>query len=307
MPDISHKIETLRGELIAHRVFGADHWGRGALRVRAGARHRDVTVVGKLLGVNVGDHISVEGYWTDHQRFGRQFKVRRCEAAELVGAEGAAKWMASRLPDIGEGRARALVERFGDALWETIEQHPERLLEVDGINAKRLKAITEAYARHRAERDAMVKLRGWGLTDHQVGQCVNAWKRLDRVVEQLRDDPYQLSRFVHGFGFLRADAVARKMGVLPDAPSRIRAGVEHTLHEASSAGHCYLAGKAVVNMAAKLLEVPADSIGPQILEAVKLGQVVRRGWRVYPSKLDTAEADCAAALRRLLEGKERAA
>ncbi|NIR31692.1 MAG: hypothetical protein GWN84_20745 [Gammaproteobacteria bacterium] len=308
MPAVRQQTETLQGELLSHRVFGGDHWGFGTVRVRdKGGRRRDVQVTGKLLGVRVGDQVQLEGHWHEHPRYGLQFKVRRCNVAELSGAEGVVKWMASRLPQLGEGRARELVERFGEDLWDVVENDPDRLLEVQGITPARLQAICEAYARHRSERDAMVKLRGWGLTDHQVGQCVGAWGELDEVLRRLQADPYQLSTFVRGFGFVRADAVARKMGVPYDAPARIRAGLEHVLSEGANAGHVFVWGGQLQRMAAELLGVSPKAVGPQIARAAEEGRLVRRGARIYPSRLDRAEAQCAAALRGLLSAGEDAA
>jgi len=312
MPAIRNQTETLRGELIAHRVApnSSDHWGFGTLRIppQGKVRAREVPVTGKLLGVRVGDQVELEGHWHDHARYGRQFKVKRCNVAELQG-EGVVRWMASRLPDIGEGRARELVDRFGEQLWDVLENEPERLLEVKGITSARLRAIREAYARHRDERDAMVQLRGWGLTDHQVGQCVGSWGELGRVLEKVQEDPYQLSTFVHGFGFVRADAVARKMGVPADAPTRIRAGLEFVLAEAASSGHVFVWGGALQKIAAgpKVLDLPPEVVGPQIAKSAELGRVVRRGARIYPTRLDKAEGACAEALRGLLSAREDAA
>jgi exodeoxyribonuclease V alpha subunit len=306
MPAIEQKTETLVGELLSHRVFNAHGWGVGEL-VRKGEKgaRQTVSITGKLVGVRVGDVLELAGAYFEHPKWGRQFKVARCNVARPEGPEGIVKWLASRLPDVGEKRARALCERFGDALWDVIEQQPRRLREVDGITAARSDAIVAAYARYRGERDHMILLRGWGLTDGQIARCLSRFGQLDEVVRELKQNPYLLAQEVELFGFVRADAVALRMGVRTDAPERIRAAVEYVLEQGAGDGHCYLAGRALQRIAAELLHVSESLVGPAIKAAADGGRIVRRGWRIYPKKLDAAEQACASALLRLL-GREAA-
>ena len=307
MTMLEHKTVTLRGSLIMHRVITADGWGTAQVETGVGEL---VSCTGKLLSVRVGDAVELEGSWTDHPSYGRQLKVRSCIPVTPDSAEGAVRWMASRLPDIGERRARALCEAFGDALWHVIEHEHVRLTEVEGITAARAEAVRTAYLTVAGEREYMVTLRGWGLTDGQVARCVAAWGELRSVVEHVRADPYELAAVVQGFGFLRADKVARAMGIAPDAPARIRAGIVHMLDQGASEGHCYVAGGKLRDMAARMLGVPESLIVPQIFAVVEAGRVVRRGWRVYSARLDAAEQACASALLRILHaghtGKESA-
>jgi exodeoxyribonuclease V alpha subunit len=300
MPAIQQETVTVKGELTAYRVMNGDGWGVGALRPAGAAE--SVPVVGKLVGARVGDTVELSGTWTEHPRFGRQLKVRACNTARPDDGDGIVKWLASRLPDVGEGRARALVERFGAQLWDVIEQTPEALAQVPGITAARAEAINAAYVSHKAERDHMIALRGWGLTDSQVARCIEAWKcSLGEAVERVRQNPYALSQCVYGFGFKRADLVATKMGIAHDAPERIRAGVEWSLDEASSdKGHCYVAGAALQRAVAELLGVSFPAVAAAIKDCAAAGRIIRRDWRIYTQRMDVAERQCADALRRLL-------
>jgi len=300
MPAIAQKIETVRAELESFRAQpGSDGWGFGKAKIRGAS----VPVVGKLLGIHAGDECDLTGSWVDHAKFGRQFKVTRCEARAPDSDEGIVKWLASRLPNVGEPRARALVQRWPNgALWEVIEQHPELLTEVNGITPARAADLVAAYKTHRAERDGMIKLRGWGLTDSQVSQCLATWKKLDEVLRNVQEDPYQLATFVHGFGFLRADVVARKMGMPMEAPARIRAGLDHMLNEARGHGHVYVPYPALVKMAAseKCLNVKPELVELQVKEAVRSQRIVQHRHRMYTPALDKAEGRVATALLELL-------
>ena len=299
MPAIQQQTVTLKGELVAYKVKNADGWGVGALRPEGDGD--SVALTGKLIGARVGDTVELTGVWAEHPRYGKQLKVRACNTARPDDGDGIIKWLASRLPDVGEGRARALVDKFGSELWAVIEREPEQLTAVAGITIARAEAIAAAYHKHRAERDHMIALRGWGLTDSQVARCIEAWRcELSEAVERIRQNPYQLSQYVYGFGFKRADAVGTKMGIAHDAPERIRAGVEHTLEDASSAGHCFLPGARLQAVAAETLGVDPSLVATAIKECAQGGRLIRRGWRIYTQRMDAAESECADALRRLL-------
>lgn len=298
MTAVRRETVTIKGELIAWRAVNADGWGYGEVR----SPSETASVIGTLVGVRVGDTVELVGAWADNPRYGRQLKVRVCTVERPQSAEGIIAWLASTLPDIGEGRARALVERYGDKLWHVIETAHEALASVEGITPKRAEAIHAAYLKHRAERDHMIALRGWGLTDNQIARCRAVWGDIASVVDHVHANPYELSQHVHGFGFLRADKVARKAGVAEDAPERLQAGVEHVIAEAAAAGHCFLSGKRLQAEAAspKVLGVDPDKLPRAILAAAASGRVVRNGWRYYARRLDAAERSCADAICRLL-------
>lgn len=192
-----------------------------------------------------------------------------------------------------------MVERFGEKLWETIENDPLALCAIQGITHQRATAIAEAYDAFKGERDSMIALRDWGLTDHQVSQCVGRWGDLPSVLAKLREDPYLLGD-VDGFGFERSDKIAQKMGVRRDAPARIAAGVDHVLAQGRQSGHCFVGGAALQRMAAELLGVDAKAVGRAIRASVDSGRLTLRGWRVYTPRLEAAEGRCADAVRALL-------
>lgn len=297
MPAVSHQREILTGELAAFRAVGSDGWGVGTLMVDG----RAVALTGKLLGVRVGDSLEVEGDWHEHKSHGRQLRVRKCTSVQPQTAEGVVAWLASTLPQVSEARARDFVNKFGARLWEVLESRTDELATVPGITPERAAAICEAYALNRKDRDAMIVLRGWGLTDSQVGRCLQMWKSLDNVVEHIRVNPYQLSRAVSGFGFKRADDVAMRAGVPFDSPARIEAAIEHVLTEARGEGHCFLPTGMVARLTIKLIgAVDREHLITALRAVVNGDRAVRRGNRVYPRSIDTSEQRCADALRRLL-------
>ena len=295
-------LEVLRGQVASVKLL-KDGWGRAM--VRAGSGDAAVAVMGTVLGVDEGTTVECHGRWDVHPQYGKQFKASSISTVVPSSAEGAIAWIASKLPAVGRKRATELVERYGiPALWDVLEQSPEQLVEVRGITADAAQKIGAEYARVKSERDEMVALRGWGLSEYQITRCRDAWK--GNVVAELRADPYRLAEVVDGFGFKRADEVARRMGTPSDHPSRIRACILHTLSEAEGAGHCYVPSGRLVAISSDMLGLARDIVARELSLAVGLGVVVQDGTRIYSSATHSAEQGVARRALAMLEGRSAA-
>lgn len=282
----------LRGSLIEWREFGSKSWGRGSMRVDDSIEA--LTIVGVIAGAREGCALEVSGRHELHPRFGAQFIVLRAQVAAPRTEEGVIAWIAATFPNVGRGRAAALLEHFrGDVelLWQTVVDAPERLTEVRGITADRARDIRDAYLLARDDRDSQISLRGWGLTDGQIGRCIKHWHSASAAVRAIQANPYALFHHVDGFGWSRADAVARASGVPPDAPTRIGAAIEHTMLERVSAGHIYMQPGYLSRAVRELLgpDCSPDAMRAGIITALREGVIVKRGARVYLRVIDRVE------------------
>lgn len=300
-------MEQVSGQVEAIRLY-RDSWG--VMVLLTGSSNERTDVVGTLLGFDVGDTVEVDGAWEKHPRFGERFKAKAIRVLVPTDASGAIAWLMGRMPQIGRRLATAMVERWGlPTLWDVLAERPHEIVELRGITLERAKAIGEAYQAHRAERDRMVELKRWQLTDGQIARLTKAWGA--QVIERLREDPYAAIEHVDGFGWARADDLARRMGLPAAHPSRIRAALLHILDEAAGAGHCYVPLPKLLKLAAKALRrekpggavdnVPDEAIrreGNALLDAGKL--VIGTRWQVYAADIAEAEERVAANVLRLL-------
>ena len=293
----------LTGELIAHRVVTEDFWSIATIKTK---EEGAIAATGKLLGAQLGDTVEVTGDWHEHKTFGRQFKVRECIVTIPQTDNGVIAWLSSRLPNVGASRARDMLDHFGgaEALWAVIERDPRRLTEVKGVTEERADLIVEAYARFHHDRDRMIRFRRWGMTEYQIAKMLAQWG--DDAENRLRSNPYELATFVDSFGFLRADAIAQRMGVPKDAIPRIECGLRHTMEQAAGHGHCYVAtGKLVAIAAEKVLRIDGDVVALELHKMRKRGEFVQHGKRTFARYLNEAERRCADAIRALLAQRER--
>jgi exodeoxyribonuclease V alpha subunit len=231
------------------------------------ATHRSadlLTVVGPLLGAQPGESLRLQGRWASHPQYGRQFQVETYTTILPATIQGIRRYLGSGLiKGIGPRMAERIVDHFGPATLEVIEQTPGRLVEVPGLGPKRTAMITAAWAEQQAIKEVMVFLQG---VDVSTSLGVRIYKTYrDDAIEVVRREPYRLAADVWGIGFKTADTIAQRLGIPHDSPQRVKAGLQFALSKASEDGHCYLPEIELVTKATALLGVEA-SLAERCLE-----------------------------------------
>ncbi len=228
-----------------------------------------VTVVGNFPDVEVGQQLWVMGEWVDHPFHGRQFRAEKWKVQLPTSLAGMQAYLASGLVrGIGPTLANAIVTAFKEQTFDVIEQQPQRLLEVPGIGESRVRVIREVWKEHAALRALMTYLQAQDL---HPNLAIKIFKTLGpAALEAIQADPYRLTE-VRGVGFAVADNIALQAGFPRDSAARLAAGVRQVLLLAAEQGHTYVPQGAVVESAARLLEVRPELVD-QALGALAPGQ-----------------------------------
>jgi exodeoxyribonuclease V alpha subunit len=273
-----------------------------------------LTVVGPLLGAQPGESLRLQGRWASHPQYGRQFQVEAYTTVLPATIQGIRRYLGSGLiKGIGPKMAERIVEHFGPATLEVIEQTPGQLVEVPGLGPKRTAMITAAWAEQQAIKEVMVFLQGVGVSTSLGVRIYKTYR--DESIEVVRREPYRLASDVWGIGFKTADQLARSLGIPHDSPQRVKAGLQFTLSEAAEDGHCYLPEAELVAAATKLLGVDAGLAGRCLEELVAEEGVVAEplpaavspglpegtGRAIWLVPFHRAERALAAGLLRLLQ------
>jgi len=233
-----------------------------------------LTVVGPLLGAQVGESLRLTGRWGSHPKYGRQFQVDSYTTVLPATIQGIRRYLGSGLiKGIGPVMAERMVTHFGTDILTIIEEEPGRLTEVHGLGPKRTKRIADAWEEQKAIKEVMVFLSGVGVS---TSLAVRIYKKYaDRSIAVVRDEPYRLASEVWGIGFKTADTIARAVGIPHDSPERIKAGLQYTLSEATDDGHCFLPEPNLIREATTILNVDRELTGPCLDELAAAEGVVR--------------------------------
>ncbi|CAL9424575.1 ATP-dependent RecD-like DNA helicase [Streptomyces sp. enrichment culture] len=303
-------------EAVLERItYANEENGYTVARVDTGRGGELLTVVGSLLGAQVGESLRMEGRWGSHPQYGRQFTVENYTTVLPATVQGIRRYLGSGLiKGIGPKIAERIVDHFGLETLEVIENEPERLIEVPGLGPKRTKLIGAAWEEQKAIKEVMVFLQGVGVS---TSIAVRIYKKYgDASISVVRNQPYRLAADVWGIGFLTADRIAQAVGIPHDSPDRVKAGLQYALSQSADQGHCYLPEERLIADTVKLLQVDTglviDCLGElageeegvvreQVPDPEHPGQRVSA---VYLVPFHRAELSLSAQLLRLLRTEE---
>jgi exodeoxyribonuclease V alpha subunit len=165
--------ESLSG-LIERVTFFNEENGFAVLKVKSKGHRDEVTVVGSLPAVNAGEWVTAEGRWVRDRDFGLQFRAELLKSAAPTSEEGIQKYLGGGMvKGIGPIYAKKLVHKFGEKIFDIIENYSVRLEEVEGIGPERRRRIKAAWAEQRVIRDIMVFLHSQGVSTSRAVRIYN--------------------------------------------------------------------------------------------------------------------------------------
>ncbi|MFL5281893.1 MAG: ATP-dependent RecD-like DNA helicase, partial [Rhodopila sp.] len=265
-----------------------------------------VTVVGHAAAIAAGEFVQLGGSWVNDRTHGLQFRAGFLKASPPTTLGGIERYLGSgMIRGIGPVYARKLVRAFGEAVFDLIEQAPQRLHEVTGIGPKRAQRIVAGWAEQKVIREIMLFLHAHGVG---TSRAVRIFKTYGQdAVQLISENPYRLARDIRGIGFLTADKVAERLGIEKTAMIRVRAGISYALAEAMDEGHCGLPVDELAELTIRLIGVPPHLIEMALVLELEAGELVAGtvdGRRcVFLAALYRAEQVIAARLQALASGQ----
>lgn len=269
-----------------------------------------ITAVGPLLSAEMGLAYALEGEWTEHPRFGRQFRFSCCRMLPPSTPKAMEKFLSSGLiKGIGRKTAKKLVRSFGADVLTVLREEPQRLLELEGLSSTKATTILESYQEFAFGENLMVSLNSYGIDGDQVYRIFRRYGR--ESLEVIEANPYRLALDLR-VSFDQCDRIAHRLGFQGDEPMRLQAALVYCLYLARDEGHVYLPApelltqtNAILAQSALYPEAPEEkSLQVQVSEAAE-AQVIRLfGDGCYLPDLYRAERFVAQALRRLSQDGE---
>ncbi|MCJ7626690.1 MAG: ATP-dependent RecD-like DNA helicase, partial [Anaerolineaceae bacterium] len=292
-----HKTQKLIGT-IERLTFHNQENGYTVAKLVPRGKKYEVAVVGTMPELKVGESVQLEGLWITHSQYGRQFEVHRYTVKLPASVEGIRKYLGSGLvKGVGPVMAAGIVDRFGLETLDVIEKTPHRLREVPGIGEKRTYRITCAWEEQKHIKEIMLFLQSHNVS---TGLAVKIYKQYGNdAIAVVRKDPYRLAKDIFGVGFKTADKIARQIGLAPDAPERIQAGLLYAMSRLSDEGHCYATLEQLVSEATTLLEVPHQACTEELTALITQEDLISEDGSIYLPPFYYAEVGTANRIRRI--------
>ncbi len=221
------------------------------------------TAVGNIPFVCEGELVVLQGQYTVHREFGRQFAFVGYEKRLPDEVDGILQYLSSRaIKGVGPITAQKIVDRYGTDTFDVIEHRPEWLCDIPGITMKKAAAISKSFREQSELRGVMLFFKDFIST----GEVTRVYKRLGAsAVGIVKENPYILCQGECGIPFAKADAIALSLGFARDNEHRILSGAHYVLsHNAGANGHTCLPFDKLVLELSQLLGISAELAGESV-------------------------------------------
>ena len=298
--------DALSGQ-VERVTFHNEETGFCVLKVTVQGRRDPVAVLGSVPAVAAGEWITAQGTWERDREHGMQLRARTLKTQPPTSLEGIEKYLGSGLiKGIGPVYATKLVKKFGDKVFDVIENQSMRLQEVEGIGKERRVRIKDAWAEQKVVREIMLFLHAHGVGTNRAARIYKTYG--NEAIELIRANPYRLAHDIHGIGFHSADAVAAQLGLEPDSLLRARAALDHILDQATGEGHCALPRLELLETTARLLQIGEEVISKAFERHIKdeciVPEMISGEAMIFLPNLRDAEQRIANQLLRLAAASE---
>ena len=293
--------ESITG-YIDHIIFRNEDNGYTVMVLKGGSEEDELTCVGSFPVVTQGASVELEGNFTQHPVYGKQFQAVRLTEKMPEDALAMERYLGSgAIKGIGAALAGRIVRHFGDDTFQIVENEPERLSEVKGISEKKAREIAMQIAEKSDMRKAMMFLQKYGISLSLGAKIYQKYG--DSVYSVLQENPYRLADDISGVGFKIADEIAYRIGIHTDSDYRIKSGMVYTLLQATGEGHVYLPKDELFQRAAELLGVDSSYMEKHLVDLAMDRKIVQKEQGdqilIYPAQYYYLELNTARMLREL--------
>lgn len=241
--------------------------------LRLETQESDLVAVGTLPLVSEGETLELEGDYTEHKTYGRQFAVTSFRSRMPADETAVLRYLSSGIvKGVREKTAKTLVSVFGPDTLDILENEPERVCTVKGISRQRAETISQSLKETVGVKTILLYFQQFGITPSVAFRIFKQWGL--RSYDIIKNNPYRLCE-IPGVGFQSADRIAVRMGYDTESPNRIEAALIFVLnHNMYGSGHTFLPKNKLGQIVSGLLGIDTDTVGNSLERLIADGVLV---------------------------------
>lgn len=266
----------------------------------------EITIVGYLPFIHIGDSLSLVGKFVTHQDYGRQFKIENFEKIMPTSLASLERYLGNgAIKGIGPATAKKIIDKFGEETIHVFKFEPEKLSQIKGITKSKAILMAEEFNENWELWQIVGFLEKFGIG---VQNARNVFKELGaNAIEEIQSNPYVLIDVANNVDFKQIDKIAINMGIEYNNDKRIKSGIKYALIKASYNGHCRVLEDELYQYVENLLGVNKENIENSIIdlkvkEEIIISKSEEKSW-IYLSYYYNAESTVADKLLLLDKAK----
>ena len=271
----------------------------------------EIIVTGTMADVIEGEDYTFWGQIVQHSKYGEQLQISRYERAKPTKKGLVNYFSSSHFKGIGLKTAQKIVDIYGDNTIDDILQDPKKLESISGLSAKNREAFVSTLRLNYGTEMVLAKLAKYGIPNKLAFQIQDFYK--EETLDVVENHPYQLVEDIKGLGFTIADQLAEELGIESQAPERFRAGLIHSLFQASmETGDTYVEARDLLEQTLTLLEssrpveLDPSHVAQELSSLIDEDKIQQIDTKIFDNSLFFAEEGIRSQLMRILEkGKQK--
>lgn len=226
---------------ISKITFFNEETGFGIVKIKLDYKHKDLLPYRNILFSNQVNVLSafdrkplIDEEYEFHgeietSQYGMQLRAKTFRRINEQSKEGIITYLSSDyFPGIGRVTAEKIYQKLGSDSLNKIADDKSNLDDIV-LSSKQKETIYENVVTNMKNEKQIVDLLNLGLT---MKMAVRISKELGlEAIKEIKKNPYQLINLIEGIGFLRADHIAKNIGIVQDDPIRIQALIRYALSQ----------------------------------------------------------------------------
>lgn len=267
--------------------------------------YHKITVSGYFPKLVTHKNYRFNGHLTEHPKYGWQYQASSYDSVTVRGKSSLVHYLSSDIFEgIGQKTAERIVETLGENAIDVILRNRQALDEVPKLSKKLADKLYATLVDQQGTEQVLAPLYGYDLSPRLVMKIFKKYQY--QALEIIQENPYRLIDDIEGIGFIKADELAKRLGVSNDDPRRIRAALLYVIDQiAIQKGHTYVYHKQLLQSALQYLNQKSNQlldyaqIEGQIQELIKKKKIYIEGDFLFIPLLVNSEKGIAESILRL--------
>ncbi|MFQ6896519.1 MAG: ATP-dependent RecD-like DNA helicase, partial [Turicibacter sp.] len=188
------------------------------------------------------------------------FQATSYDSVTVRGKSSLVHYLSSDIFEgIGQKTAEKIVETLGENAIDVILRNRQALDEVPKLSKKLADKLYATLVDQQGTEQILAPLYGYDLSPRLVMKIFKKYQY--QALEIIQENPYRLIDDIEGIGFIKADELAKRLGVASDDPRRIRAALLYVIDQiAIQKGHTYVYHKQLLQSALQYLNQKSNQL-----------------------------------------------
>ena len=264
-----------------------------------------ITLKGEMPALDFGQTYKVIAKEVN-DKYGKSYQIQMMLPQNpLRNAKQWKLFLSSILP---EKQIDALYEYFENPIEIIANKNIEELCKVKGIKHFTAERIIKKYEENLIYGEAFAELVAYNISINLIKKIVDAYNgNLNKALNNIRNNPYQLAIDVDGIGFEIADQIGRKIGIPNNDVNRIKSFIYYWLSTQAYEGYSWVTPNTLCEVVTAFLQLSDNTNLKIALKEMKTDGLLH--WNIEENyvclkKYYDLELNIATELQRLVETRK---